>query len=273
MLCGTLYKIPCHTGAPRTRDFRIRSAVAASSGEAINAISTVAVLNGGMVSTLLKGVFGVFILLGAALLALLMWASYALGGLAGALPLLIFVGVGGLLVWLSARAGAARGAHAAATIAQPAANPSVFQGHGADIELREHCLAITRHGAGSFLTQGLKGEKRILYSSITAIQLRNATRNLGGYIQFTILGGNESVGGIWDATTDENTVMFSDAQAPRFGELRDIVERRLEEAHQVQRSAPSPSIADELAKLAGLRSNGILTEEEFVQQKARVLAH
>jgi hypothetical protein len=42
---------------------------------------------------------------------------------------------------------------------------------------------------------------------------------------------------------------------------------------QAARAAPSsPVVADELAKLAQLRDAGVLTEEEFASQKAKLLA-
>lgn len=37
-------------------------------------------------------------------------------------------------------------------------------------------------------------------------------------------------------------------------------------------TAPAPSMADELAKLADLKAKGILTDEEFAAQKAKLLA-
>jgi hypothetical protein len=37
-------------------------------------------------------------------------------------------------------------------------------------------------------------------------------------------------------------------------------------------SAPAPSIVDQLKDLAGLKEQGILTEEEFAAQKAKILS-
>ena len=72
----------------------------------------------------------------------------------------------------------------------------------------KNLLVIRRKGLGSFLTQGLKGEKRISYSSIRSVQFKEAGFTTG-YIQFGIAGGIENRGGVWDATTDENTVLFT----------------------------------------------------------------
>lgn len=149
---------------------------------------------------------------------------------------------------------------------------TIYRGHGAEVELREDGLTIKRFGAGSFLTQGIKGEKRIPYSSLTAVQLKSAGRTMSGYIQFSILGGNESGRGIFDATLDENTVMFTPEQDPDFQQLRDVVEARSSKAKRPQDIAPSRSTADELAKLADLHQRGVLNAEEFAAQKARALS-
>lgn len=52
------------------------------------------------------------------------------------------------------------------------------------------------------------------------------------------------------------------------------VARRNEEAAQayIRQAAAPVSTADELAKLAGLRDSGVITEEEFAAQKVRLLA-
>ena len=150
----------------------------------------------------------------------------------------------------------------------------IFDGrNGGTVELLENVLVIRRKGVASFLTQGLKGEKRIPYASITSVQFKEAGFTTG-YIQFGISGGIESRRGVWDATTDENTVLFTKEAAENFRELRDIVEGRAAAARQGH-STPSPpplaNVADELTRLADLRDRGVLTDEEFAEQKSRLL--
>ncbi|MCM8730456.1 DUF4429 domain-containing protein [Hephaestia sp. GCM10023244] len=112
------------------------------------------------------------------------------------------------------------------------------------------------------LYHGFKGDKRLPFSSITAIQFREPGTWLSGYIQFSIKGGVEWIGQI---NQDENALQFDRAAADAFRALRDFVQSRIE--HPGVATA-SVSVADELAKLANLR---ILTPEEFAQQKARLL--
>jgi hypothetical protein len=151
----------------------------------------------------------------------------------------------------------------------------IFDGrNGGTVELLDNVLVIRRKGVASFLTQGLKGEKRIPYASINSVQFKEAGFTTG-YIQFGISGGIESRRGVWDATTDENTVLFTKEAAEKFRELRDIVEDRAAAARQGQSAAKSPSpsanVADELTRLADLRDRGVLTDEEFAEQKSRLL--
>lgn len=150
----------------------------------------------------------------------------------------------------------------------------IFDGrNGGTVELLENVLVIRRKGVASFLTQGLKGEKRIPYASITSVQFKEAGFTTG-YIQFGISGGIESRRGVWDATTDENTILFTKEAAEKFRELRDIVEARAAAARQGH-STPNPpplaNVADELTRLADLRDRGVLTDEEFAEQKLRLL--
>ncbi len=67
---------------------------------------------------------------------------------------------------------------------------------------------------------------------------------------------------------DENAVQFDKKDGQAFRALRDFVQVIL-----AQRDAPedSASIADELSKLAQLRDQGVLTDDEFAAQKAKLL--
>ena len=75
-----------------------------------------------------------------------------------------------------------------------------------------------------------------------------------------------------DAAKDENAVVFTKAQMSAFQQVREAVEQAIAtpQASGVPAQAAG-SVADELAKLADLHRQGILTEAEFTAQKARVL--
>jgi len=95
-----------------------------------------------------------------------------------------------------------------------------FKGHNGQVSLSADSLTISRQGFLGFISQGLKGDKRIPYSSITAVQFKKAGWLTNGYIQFSMLGGIESRGGIRKATRDENSIMFRSSQNKDFARLR-----------------------------------------------------
>ena len=143
-----------------------------------------------------------------------------------------------------------------------------FKGHGGSIELSDTTVTIKRKGVLAFVTQGLKGDKEIPISLLTALQFKSAGMFTNGYIQFSFQGGSEAKGGAFQAASDENTVLFTKDQQPAFemlrGKLQPLIGRT---------SAPvaQGSYLDDLERLATLRSNGILTEEEFQAKKKQIL--
>lgn len=147
-----------------------------------------------------------------------------------------------------------------------------FKGHNGQVETEEDGIVIRRKGFVSKLNHAFKGEKRIPYSSISAVQFRAAGLLTTGFIQFTILGGNENRGALLSAVSDENTVLFQRGeQQTAFSKLRAMVEESIREARAPRPAARTSSVGEDLTKLADLLDRGILTETEFAEQKARVL--
>jgi hypothetical protein len=114
------------------------------------------------------------------------------------------------------------------------------------------------------LYHGFKGDKRIPYNSITAVQWREAGSWLCGYMQLSIKGAMEWHGPI---NQDENAIDF-DRKSDDFHPLRDFIQSKIAGSNPAQAQS---SLADELAKLAQLRDQGILTDDEFASQKAKLL--
>ena len=84
----------------------------------------------------------------------------------------------------------------------------LYNGIGDTLEVFENYIILKHTGTLNYFAQGgLKGEKRILYPSITAIEFRKGTAHLNGFIQFSLLGGVERQGGIGAAAGDENSVI------------------------------------------------------------------
>ncbi len=92
-----------------------------------------------------------------------------------------------------------------------------------------------------------------------------------GFIQFAPTGGIETKRGLMKQTQDENTVMFRQSANELVGKIKDYVEGQMARGMRQGTPEDRTSVADELQKLAALRASGILSEEEFQSQKARLL--
>lgn len=154
------------------------------------------------------------------------------------------------------------------------------KGKSGQIQFDGQYVTITRKG---FLARSLvgKGEKRLHISQIASVQWKPAGAVINGFIQFGMAGGVERRSKFGsqtqDALKDENSVVFTKQQMPQFEELRKHLDDAIAQQHapqqQVWQQQPpaAPSVADELAKLGQLVQQGILTQAEFEQQKARLL--
>ena len=142
------------------------------------------------------------------------------------------------------------------------------EGTNGIVELLEEKIRIKRKGVSSLFTHGLQGEKDILISRLSSIQLKRCGGLTKGYIQFAFMGGTEAKSGVLQAAADENTVMFNEMQQSAFEAMR----KRLDDKMKNPTSASGvPSYLDELEKLASLRDKGIVTEEEFDSKKRKLL--
>src|SRR4030042_5112332 len=83
-----------------------------------------------------------------------------------------------------------------------------FKGRNGRLALYKDFVRLDRGTVMGFLTQGLKGQKDIYFSSITSIQIKKPGLAVG-YIQFSIPGGNESKRGLFKSINDENTISFT----------------------------------------------------------------
>jgi|GEM_PF-1104402 len=148
----------------------------------------------------------------------------------------------------------------------------VMKGINDLLEVFDDKVTITPKGLIGAINKGFKGTKSIPFFSISAIQFKKSGV-LSGYLQFSIPGGNESRRGILAATKDENTFMFAGPKANEEAiKIKDYIEQGIAKIRAPQHAAAAPaSVADELMKLADLRSKGILSDEEFAAAKASLL--
>ena len=143
------------------------------------------------------------------------------------------------------------------------------KGINGQIDVYADKISIKRKGFTSFLFHGFKGDKEIRITSITAVQFKKASALANGYIQFAFMGSNEAKGGFFQATQDENTVMFRKGQQAAFERVKQYVQDQ--QRAPSMSAGPTSSGADEIAKFAQLKDQGILTEEEFQAKKKEIL--
>jgi len=140
------------------------------------------------------------------------------------------------------------------------------------LEVFEDRVSITPKGLLGFLNKGLQGTKEIPFVSIVAVQFKEAGTVFSGYLQFTILGGNESIGGLVAAAQDENTFIFAHTRNNAMAaEIKDYIDVAIRKARPPQGSPHATSLSDELQKLAALRASGILTDDEFQAAKRKLI--
>jgi len=137
------------------------------------------------------------------------------------------------------------------------------------VELWPNKLTIRRHGLMNAMTVGLVGEKDIYLNTIVGIQVKKPGMTVG-YIQFMAHGSQDNKSGVTGAVQDENTVVFN---GKKNYEIAQVMKAKIEELRHepVAAVAPPTSAADELVKFASLRDQGILTSEEFEEQKKLLL--
>lgn len=141
------------------------------------------------------------------------------------------------------------------------------------IDVDELGITIRRKGMLNLMNQGLKGEKSIPFSSISAVQLKKPGIT-SGYIQFSILGGNESKGGVTAAVKDENSVMIAGQdEYDAMLELKSYIEKKILERNTPQQASQenSKSPVEQVKELKELLDMEIITQEEFDLKKKELL--
>ena len=140
------------------------------------------------------------------------------------------------------------------------------------IKLDDNSMEIQRSG---FWAGGLKGEKKLFYKNISAVNMKAASTFEQGFLQFTLHGSPErsSLFGAIYLASDENSIIFSKKENGMMQELKTLVEKKISEALT---SASSPfvvekSAAEQIKEFKELFDAGIISEEEFNQKKKQLL--
>jgi len=142
-----------------------------------------------------------------------------------------------------------------------------YKGYNGFLILTDTGVVIKRGMRGFLLGGGMmRGDKTIPYSRIVAVQLKKAGM-VAGYIQLTLMGGSESKAGLFQSTTDENSINFHayGTNNQQFAEAKRIIEERITQGENRN------SGINDLEKLAELKEKGIISEEEFSAKKKQLL--
>lgn len=138
------------------------------------------------------------------------------------------------------------------------------------VTLDGNFLRIKRKGFLNLANHGLDGEKTFDINNITGVQLKEAGFT-SGYIQFILMGSRESKGGVFAASKDENTVMFTKKEQKMAEEIKDYVENLLSNKNSTSVAPVQTDVTEEIRKYKVLLDEGIISEEEFQLKKKQLL--
>lgn len=148
------------------------------------------------------------------------------------------------------------------------------KGTNGTLVVKENTIEIVRSGLNARLL-GLRGNKEILIKNITSIQFKQPGLLTNGFIQFAFSGSSESKGGVFDATKDENSIVFSKSELKNFERLKNIINEKRSSAKNTESLPPPTHQADDIytqiEKLSALKEKGIITTEEFEIKKKQLL--
>ena len=131
-------------------------------------------------------------------------------------------------------------------------------------------LTITPKGGLGLQTHGSHGIREISLHLLLDIGYKLPGFS-SGYLQFTLAVG---AGGSAKTPTDTNTFRFlkTDENIDAAARITAYVQDRMREARAVPQSiTPAGGLSEELGKLAALHEQGLLTKEEFLAAKLRIL--
>lgn len=145
-----------------------------------------------------------------------------------------------------------------------------IEGVGSRLFVYENRIVLERHGLiGSSLT-GFSGNKTIPIASIQSVELKEGSNVLNGYLRFSYPGAVEKRGGVYNATDDENAVVFKKSQNSIAQDVKNFIESTMGNNSNTT-IVNQLSSADEILKLKNLLDSGIITQEEFEQKKNDLL--
>ena len=151
------------------------------------------------------------------------------------------------------------------------------KGVNGQVTLLEDRIRIERKGGIAFVAYGFRGTKEVLIREMTSIEYKDAGAVLNGHILFLYRGGRDvktSVFGDNSVASNENAVIFDRSNQAAFDTLRGMLNEKMNQYNNPQQVVvqTGSSYLDELKKLGELRDAGVITPDEFDQEKAKLLS-
>ena len=130
-------------------------------------------------------------------------------------------------------------------------------------------VSILAKGFMNAVNKGITGEKQFFFKNMSGIQYKEPGFTTG-YMQFILIGSQESKRGVSGAVKDENTILFLKKEQHLMLELKNFIEYRLVQINERPSNNSSNSV-DEIRKFKQLLDDGIITQEEFDAKKRQLL--
>ncbi len=142
---------------------------------------------------------------------------------------------------------------------------------GQKLIVYEDRVEITKKDTTSFFNT--MTSKTIPISSITSVQLKPPGKIIGGFIAFSIPGGNERQGSsTFNAVTDENAFVIFEDSYPAACKAKKYIDDAIANRKTGSTSVVNQlSPAEEIKRFKELLDLGIITQEEFEAKKKQLL--
>lgn len=144
------------------------------------------------------------------------------------------------------------------------------EGRTGTVNLFENSIIIKQR-FGSVQRLLSTGDHEVYFDSIRSINYKSANSLTLGFFQIVTSQNQDkpAKSGILTAPKDKWTVSFTKSQQPQFDKLRSLFDTMRNS--KVNNTTVTTSAADELAKFANLRDQGVITQAEFESKKANLL--
>lgn len=154
---------------------------------------------------------------------------------------------------------------------------SLTNGGKSKVIIEENKITIIRPGVISKFSHGFTGEKTILIKDISSVQFKPAGM-AGGYLQFIFAGSREARSGIVKGENNENIIYFdSGFNNNKVNSNAQEIKRYIENYNTNSINNTVTNIYntsdkyDKLEKIKKLLDKNILTQEEFEEEKRKIL--